>query len=317
MSERLNELAPPSADEAVEPSALLESQPVIQAESLSLAYGRHIVLRDVNLTINQGEFWFFLGPNGQGKTTLIKALLGALKPRRGSIKLRQDFQRRTRVGFVPQESELNPAAPTTVSEFILSGLVGVKSDGVTRLSRLNRLLSLMGLRSVQSRNLWTLSGGQRQRAMVARALIRDPLLLIVDEPTAGLDLGAASGLLELLSSLRREHAITIAFVTHDLQIAARKATHVALFRDGSVHGGPADTVFVRDQLTKTFGVTVEVRVEADGTKQVETSFNRPEPRKPEGVPVDAATESKDSEFEDQPVDSEAKLSKLVRMGGSK
>ena len=264
------------ADDAVAPRAIpLEEQPVIRAEAATLAYGRRVILRDVDLTIRQGEFWFFLGPNGQGKTTLIKALLGAVKPRRGRISLRQDFRRRTKVGFVPQECELNAAAPTTVREFVLSGLVGIPSDPRMRAVRLERLLSLLGLRSAQSQSLWTLSGGQRQRAMVARALIRDPLLLIVDEPTAGLDLGAATGLLELVSELRRKHGITIAFVTHDLQIAARRATHVALFRNGDVLGGAASEVFVDEHLTRTFGIGVNVRQDAEGNRNVETSFIPP------------------------------------------
>jgi ABC-type Mn2+/Zn2+ transport system ATPase subunit len=243
-------------------------EPILAAEEVTLAYGRSVILRDVNLQIHAGEFWCFLGPNGEGKSTLIKALLGAVRPRRGRILLRADFLKRTRIGFVPQESELNAAVPTTTEEFILTGLVGVPASPATRVARLKRVMELVGLTRQRTQSLWTLSGGQRQRAMVARALIRDPLLLIVDEPTAGLDLAAAAGLLETLTSLGREHQITVVFVTHDLQIAAQRASHAALFRNGTVTAGPLAEVFTPDGLARTFGIPVEVRRNAAGVMEV-------------------------------------------------
>lgn len=223
-----------------------------------MGYGRTVVLKEVTLRINQGEFWCFLGPNGEGKTTLIKGLLGAIRPRQGRIQLRRDFAKGKRVGFVPQECELNPSAPTTVREFILSGLVGLPIPSNVRRKRLERLLELINLKHKINSNFWQLSGGQRQRALVARALIRDPLLLIVDEPTAGLDLGAANNVLNMIQSLSQEFNITIGFVTHDLQIAARHASHAALFRNGTITSGPMETVFIDEHLTRTFGVPIEV-----------------------------------------------------------
>ena len=248
--------------------ATAAAKPILAVEQVTLAYGRNVVLRDVNLRIEQGDFWCLLGPNGESKSTLIKALLGAVKPKRGRIFLRPDFARRTRIGLVPQESEVNTVVPTTVEEFILTGTVGLSLDGRTREARLKRVLEIMGLQLLRQRSFWTLSGGQRQRTLVARALIRDPLLLIVDEPTAGLDLAAATGLLETITDLSRDKGITVLFVTHDLNIAAQRASHIALFRGGRLTGGPVAEVFTPENLQTTFGVPIELHRDAGGLLSV-------------------------------------------------
>ncbi|MBX3747167.1 MAG: ABC transporter ATP-binding protein [Verrucomicrobiae bacterium] len=250
--------------EVAEAGGTAGEPPIVVAEQVTLGYGRTTVLRDVTLEIRAGEFWAFLGPNGEGKTTLIKALLGAIQPQRGRIALRPDFQKRTRLAFVPQETELNPSLPTTVEEFVSGGFVGLRLDRARRRARLRQSLELMGIPLLRERSLWTLSGGQRQRALIARALVRDPLLLVVDEPTAGLDLAAASSLLRTLTGLNREKGITIVFVTHDLSIAARHATHAALFRRGQCQCGPQASVLTEAHLSRTFGVPVAVRRDAVG-----------------------------------------------------
>lgn len=233
-----------------------------------------MVLSEVNLRIHQGDFWCLLGPNGEGKSTLLKALLGAVSPKRGRIVLRADFARRIRIGLVPQESEVNTSMPTTVEELILTGTVGLSIDGRTRQSRLKDVLEIMGLQPLRRRSFWELSGGQRQRSLVARALIRDPLLLIVDEPTAGLDLAAATSLLETINDLSRNKGITVLFVTHDLNIAAQRATHIAFFRSGRLTGGPLAEVFTPENLRATFGVPIEIIRDSAGAWSVRTQTSR-------------------------------------------
>ena len=247
-----------------------EETPVLEVEQATVGYGSRVVLRDVSVRIRAGDFWCLLGPNGEGKTTFIKTLLGAVKPARGRVFLRADFQKRTRLAFVPQEAEVNAALPTTVEEFVAGGFVGLNLDARQRGARLKRVLELMGIVPLRDRSLWVLSGGQRQRALVARALVRDPLLLIVDEPTAGLDLAAAEGLLETITGLNRQHRITVVFVTHDLEIAARRATHVAFFRQGRVTAGPLAEAFTAENLERTFGVPVVLGRDEHGAATVRT-----------------------------------------------
>jgi ABC-type Mn2+/Zn2+ transport system ATPase subunit len=183
---------------------------------------------------------------------------------RGKIFLRPDFANRTRLGVVPQECELNTTVPTTVTEFVSCGFVGLSLAAHVRASRLKQILEMLGLTRLRGQSFWTLSGGQRQRCLIARALVRDPLLLIVDEPTAGLDLAAATGLLEVITDLSRGKGITVVFVTHDLQIAAQRASHIAFFKAGRATAGPVSEVFTNDNLTRTFGVPIEVQADAAG-----------------------------------------------------
>lgn len=274
--------SPSSVTLVSSPPAVTGERPILCGEQVTLGYGRRTVLADVNLAIRRGEFWAFLGPNGEGKSTLIKALLGAVRPARGKIFLRADFQRRTRLALVPQECEVNPSVPTTVREFILGGLVGINVSGAQRDARLKGVLDLMAIPHLRERSLWALSGGQRQRALVARALIRDPLLLIVDEPTAGLDLAAAASLLDAITGLSRDKGITIVFVTHDLSIAAQHATHAALFRAGKLTAGPLKEVFTPANLSRTFGVPVGVHHDDHGCVHVAVE-------RPTAVPIPPST----------------------------
>ena len=237
---------------------------VLQATGLSLAYGQHTVLANVTLQIRRGEFWCCLGPNGEGKTTLLRAILGDLRPQAGQLWLHPDFARRERMGFVPQRCDLNPALPTTVQEFVLLGTVGTPIRRREYGVRLDWALARVGLQHMARRSYWALSGGQRQRALVARALVRRPALLLLDEPTNGLDLPTTDALLQLLVDLHRQEHVTLLFVTHDVAIAARYATHVMLLRAGVAVVGPTQEVLTSRHLERVYGVGVEVARDAAG-----------------------------------------------------
>ncbi|MEM7626389.1 MAG: metal ABC transporter ATP-binding protein [Planctomycetota bacterium] len=245
-----------------------QDKPLLSLRQATLGYGGRAVLEDVSFDVNAGQFWCFLGPNGEGKTTLIKALLGALRPQRGAVLRQAKMFRSGKVSYVPQRLELNPVLPTSVREFVLSGLAGVRSDATKRRNRLARVLELVGLGASHKRNYWTLSGGQKQRALVARALVRDPGLLIVDEPTAGLDFAAVEAVLTVMRELYRDFNVTVVFVTHDLNIAAEHATHLAFFRNGRVVAGPKNEVLTAERLHATFGVPVAVQQDGDGRFRV-------------------------------------------------
>ncbi len=235
---------------------------------LSFGYGNREVLRDVNLEVKQGEFWFLLGPNGIGKSTLIKALLGLLQPHRGEILLHSELAERDLIGFVPQRCDLNQTLPTTVKEFVLLGLAGVRMGKEEKSDCLLWSLEKMNLKDMGERNYWSLSGGQRQRALVARALIRRPKFLIADEPTKDLDLPATHILMESLMDLNRKEDLTVLFVTHDITLAARYGTHVALFLNGLVLAGDSRMILNPENLKKTYGIAVSVSEEVTGDRCV-------------------------------------------------
>jgi len=225
---------------------------------LSVAYGKRTVLKEVNLEVKHGEFWFLLGPNGIGKSTLIKVLLGIIQPCRGEVLIHPEFAQRNHIGFVPQRCDLNPTLPTTVNEFVLLGLAGIRINREERADRLAWALDKMNLKEMEEKNYWSLSGGQRQRALVARALIRRPRFLIADEPTKDLDLPATTILMECLKDLHRKENLAVLFVTHDLTLAARYATHVALFLHGLVYVGDSKTILNPRDLEHTYGVPLSV-----------------------------------------------------------
>jgi zinc transport system ATP-binding protein len=236
-----------------------------------VTFGRREVLRGVEIRIGAGEFWFFLGPNGQGKTTLLRCILGLLTPTSGRMEMGAALAGRAgreRIGFVPQRCDLNPTLPTTVREFVGLGLVGIRCERAEREERLGWALGKVGLGGREGASYWSLSGGQKQRALLARALVRKPRLLVLDEPTNGLDLTSEEALLNFLTELHEREGITIVFVTHDLAIAARHGTHFALFHDGTVTAGPEAEVLHGDMLQKTFGLPVDISRDASGMATV-------------------------------------------------
>jgi zinc transport system ATP-binding protein len=230
---------------------------VFRARGLDLGYGANRVLNGVDLEVRAGEFWFAIGPNGSGKTTLLRALLGLLRPQGGALERDATLCARERIGFVPQGCELNPALPTTVREFVSLGFVGCRIEHRERPERLAWSLEHAGLVGLERRSYWALSGGQRQRALVARALVRQPQILILDEPTEGLDVASEKTLMRILVELHRAHGLTLIFVTHKLALAGSYASHAALFEAGRVIAGPREVVLRRPEVERLFGVAVD------------------------------------------------------------
>lgn len=237
---------------------------VLKAARVALGYGRRTILAALDLEIHRGDFWFCLGPNGEGKTTLLRALLGDLQPQHGQLWLHPDLAQRQRIGFVPQRCDLNPALPTTIREFVLLGTVGTQIRRREYAERLEWALAKVGLQDMGWRSYWELSGGQRQRALIARALVRQPGLLLLDEPTNGLDLPTADALLQLLVELNHREQLTLFFVTHDIALAARYASHTLLLHRGQAVAGPVQEVLTPSHLERIYGMTVEVSRTATG-----------------------------------------------------
>jgi len=215
-----------------------DSAVMLRARGLGLAWGGVPVVRGVDLTVRAGEFWALAGPNGAGKSTFLQAVLGTVDAAEGDVRRHARLADRAHIGFVPQRMEASATLPTTVREFVLLGLVGLRVSRRERAERLAWALAHAGLAGLAAHDFWTLSGGQRQRALVARALVRQPALLLLDEPTAHLDLESERRLLDLLVHLNRDDGLTILMVTHHVAAVLPAATHVALFADGAVRAGP-------------------------------------------------------------------------------
>jgi ABC-type Mn2+/Zn2+ transport system ATPase subunit len=229
---------------------------LVRAEGLALGYGATPIVRDVNLAIAAGETWFFLGPNGSGKTTLLRAILGLLAPQAGTLTLHPDLADPAHRGYVPQRGEWNPALPTTVAEFVGLGFVGARVPRVERAARLDSALARIGLAGLAHADFRALSGGQRQRALVARALVRRPRLLLLDEPTEELDVVSEAALLDALRELVEQDGTALLFVTHELEIAAERASHVALFTGGRVAAGARAEMLEPGLLERAFGASL-------------------------------------------------------------
>jgi zinc transport system ATP-binding protein len=180
--------------------------PLVEGRGVGLAIGGRSILRDVDIGVGPGEIVTLVGPNGSGKTTLLRLLIGALAPTAGVLRRAPDL----RIGYVPQRLSIDPTLPMTVDRFL--GLGG--GDRAGRAAALGRV----GIAGLGARQMADLSGGQFQRALLARALVRRPALLALDEPTQGLDQPGIAAFYRLIADLRRALGCAVLMVSHDLHV---------------------------------------------------------------------------------------------------
>ncbi len=241
-------------------------RPFIELEDVDFSYGEVRVLEGINLTVEPGDFLGIIGPNGSGKTTLLRIMLGLLEPDHGRVRLfghpPASFRQWGRLGYVPQKATLDPALPATVHEVVATGLVPTLGLwGRVRAAerrRINEVLAHVGMEAHASARIGALSTGQQQRVLIARALVSNPEMLILDEPTGGVDPEAQTSLYALLHYLNRERDVTLILVSHDIGVVAKEVTKLAcLNRRLIFHGRPAD--FLSDAaLTALYGPSVRV-----------------------------------------------------------
>ena len=216
------------------------TEKAIQLDNVSFAYDGEEVLQEVNLELDKGAFLAIVGPNGGGKTTLIKLLLGVLRPRRGRVLvLGQDPAEVTpNVGYVPQHSQFESSFPITVRDVVSLGLAQRKPQGLKSLTGsvdpAMSALSSVEMAGYADRRFDTLSGGQRQRVLVARAMASSPELLLFDEPTANIDPQGKICLFDILARLST--AITVVLVSHDLISASAGVTDMAVVNKRLIQG---------------------------------------------------------------------------------
>jgi zinc transport system ATP-binding protein len=204
---------------------------ILEVRNVTFSYERKPVLEDIHLTVNHGDFLAILGPNGGGKTTLLKIILGLLKPDKGAVRVwgRRGGQREQIIGYLPQRSSSRVDFPLTALDAVLMGLVASRRRGFF-FERKERLRAREALDQVEMGNhehtpLHQLSGGQRQRVFIARALVSDPELLILDEPTSNIDAQGKFCFYDFLGRL--SHSITIIIVSHDVSLSIARLNRIA------------------------------------------------------------------------------------------
>ena len=233
---------------------------------------RTFTLDSVSLTVERGSLTGLLGPNGCGKTTLLNLLSGVLQPHHGVVSLngaslagrsRRDIARHLAV--VPQET--HPAFDYTVMEMVLMGrhphLGPLELEGPSDLALAQESLAATGTAHLAGRNYMTLSGGEKQRVVIASALTQTPDVLLLDEPTASLDLGYQLEVASLLTRLNRDRGVTMVMATHDLNLAASICDRLVLMRDGRVVAhGPTREVLTPSAIRRVYGVDADVEFHA-------------------------------------------------------
>ncbi|MGE4551483.1 MAG: metal ABC transporter ATP-binding protein [Desulfovibrionaceae bacterium] len=245
-------------------------EPVIALRDVAAAYGRHVAMQGVTLDLRRGDFLGVIGPNGAGKTTLLTVVNGLGRIVAGSaVVLGLPVTRRTagalrrRIGYVAQLQEFDPLLPITVRESVLTGCYGrlglfARVPDAAR-ARTDELLDLVGLAHLAHRPLGHISGGERQRAAIARALLQEPDILLLDEPTASLDWQAQDGVLALVRQVHERFGLTSCMVTHDLNTLPEVCTRVACMRAGRItaQGSPAEMADAA-LLSELYGTPIEV-----------------------------------------------------------
>jgi ABC-type Mn2+/Zn2+ transport system ATPase subunit len=229
---------------------------LLRVDHVTCRYGDEPVLVDVDLTVVEGQLTGIVGPSGSGKTTLLRTLTGTVRPVAGSVVRRPGV----RVGYVPQVDSVSWSFPVTVSECVLMGRTdGRRLPWRSREERLEvaALLDRLGIGDLSDRHIRALSGGQQQRMFIARALLRRPQLLLLDEPTSGVDVATRHEVLHLLDELNAD-GLAIVLTTHDLNGIAAHLPHLVCLNTRVIAAGAPRNVLTADVLERTYGARLEV-----------------------------------------------------------
>jgi zinc transport system ATP-binding protein len=226
-----------------------DSDDILTVDRLTVRFGTTAVLTNVNFRVRRGTTLAVLGPNGAGKTVLFKALIGAL-PFDGTVR----WAPGTRMGYVPQKLDIERDVPLTGLDFLRAR--GALADGDP--ARLLDALALVGVPpDVAQRPIGVLSGGQFQRLLIAFALVGQPDVLLLDEPTAGIDEPGQEHLNELVHRLQREHGLTVLFISHELTVVYRYAANVLCLGRGRTCLGPPRSILTPDLLQDMYGTPMD------------------------------------------------------------
>jgi len=240
----------------------------ITAENLSHSFGEDLVLRNVSFSIPKKDFFIIIGPNGSGKTTLLKVMSGILKPKNGQVKILNrpidQYHRKAlarTIAFVPQKAPTD--FPFSVAEVVLMGrspylgMLGLEEENDLKIAK--EAIAFTAMENLAHRKLDQLSGGEQQRTFIARAICQEPDIILLDEPTASLDLAYQAKIMDLMEKLKNEKGITVVMVSHDVNLAAMYADHLLLLHKGQVLcQGLPDEVLTYKTLEAAYGCTLLV-----------------------------------------------------------
>lgn len=236
--------------------------PYIQLEDVNFSYDKNPVLEGVSFSVYQGDYIGIIGPNGGGKTTLLKIILGLLEPESGVVRIMghdiHSLSERGIIGYVPQRiTQAEHRFPATVEEIVETGRIA-KLGLFKRLTPKDResvrqAMDIAGVSGLKNRLIGDLSGGEMQKVFIARALAGDPKILVLDEPTTGVDVGSQKKFYEFLGKLNKEHNLTIIFVSHDVDIVSTEARSVICLNKNLVCEGPSSQLRDEEMIRKLYG----------------------------------------------------------------
>lgn len=250
----------------IEQHNLANSDECISVDHLSYRYHNDLVLDDVTFKVRRGDYVGIIGPNGGGKTTLLKTMLGLLKPSTGSVTVfGRDVhalkEERGHIGYVPQRaSQIDANFPASVEEIVASGRtarIGVfrKFSDDDR-AAIDRALDISGMSRFRRRLISELSGGERQRAFIARAIAGDPQVLFLDEPSVGIDIASQEQFFSFVAALNHEHGLTIVLVSHDIDVVANEVHTLLALNRKVVCFGPAKDLLNENYIKDLYGSRV-------------------------------------------------------------
>ncbi|HSU13226.1 metal ABC transporter ATP-binding protein [Longimicrobium sp.] len=231
---------------------------LVRFDGVALGYGRRTILSGLSFAVSEGDFLGLVGPNGAGKTTVLRAILGTLAPQEGTL-VRSDA---LRFGYVPQRDQVDYNFPLKVLDVVLMGRydrIGLgRRPGKDDRARAMAALEHVGIPELAGRQLKDLSGGQKQRALIARALVGEPNVLVLDEPTNGMDLVSTTQILGLVRELHERDGLTVIMVSHALNEVANYVERIALVVGGGFRIGTVDEIMTEPVLSEMYGIPVEV-----------------------------------------------------------
>ena len=231
---------------------------LVSFDHVSLGYGDRTILGDLTFELLEGDFLGLVGPNGAGKTTILRAILGTLQPQSGALWRAPGL----RFGYVPQRDQVDYNYPLDVLDVVLMGRydrIGLaRRPRAADRERALAALEHVGIRDLAREPLANLSGGQKQRTLIARALVGDPNILVLDEPTNGMDLVSTTQILGLVRELHEQSGLTVLMVSHALNEVANYVARIALVVGGGFRIGTVPEIMTERTLSEMYGIPVEV-----------------------------------------------------------